>query len=382
MRTMIAMLASLVLVQPPIVVSTLNELRQAAASAGPGTTILVAPGDYVGGVFLSNLHGAEGRPIVIAARDPKNPPRFIGGAGVQLSKITHVHLRDLRIQNVTANGLNIDDGGAITKPSRHVVLERITVTDTPSGNNDGIKLSGLRNFRVSGCTVQRWGGSGIDMVGCQEGLIEDCVFQRGGDSGVQAKGGSSEIVVRTSRFMDYGQRGVNIGGSTGVAFFRPPIDQMPKNGRYEARDIRVEGCTFVGGVAPIAYVGADGARVRFNTIYTPTRWTIRILQETRLEGFVPCRNGVFEDNLVIFKTSGWASGGVNVGDATAPQTFRFTRNFWYCADDPSRSTPTLPTPETGGTYGLDPQATLDAEGRVTVSPTSPARDVGAHAFRP
>jgi hypothetical protein len=120
--------------------------------------------------------------------------------------------------------------------------------------------------------------------------------------------------------------------------------------------------------------------VRFNTIYTPDRWAIRILQETRAEGFVPCRNGAFEDNLVVFRIDRWASGGVNIGDGTAAHTFRFARNFWYCIDDPARSTPRLPTPEVGGVYGVDPRITVDESGAVTVAPTSPAQGVGAHAF--
>jgi len=54
----------------------------------------------------------------------------------------------------------------------------------------------------------------------------------------------------------------------------------------------VEGNTFIGGGAPWR-LWADGAVVRFNTIYHPQRWALRILQETRAPGFVPSRNGEF-----------------------------------------------------------------------------------------
>jgi hypothetical protein len=119
----------------------------------------------------------------------------------------------------------------------------------------------------------------------------------------------------------------------------------------EARNLRVEGNTFVGTAAPVAFVGVDGAVVRFNTIERPGRWVLRILQETKAPGFVPCRNGEFSDNTVVFDSAHWSEGGVNIGAGTAPETFKFARNWWYCADNPERSRPRLPTAEVDGTYG-------------------------------
>jgi len=78
----------------------------------------------------------------------------------------------------------------------------------------------------------------------------------------------------------------------------------------------------------VAFVGVDGAEVRFNTIYRPERWAFRILQETTAAGFVACRNGRFTDNIVAFHSSQWSSGGVNIGPNTAPGTFQFARNWW------------------------------------------------------
>jgi hypothetical protein len=101
----------------------------------------------------------------------------------------------------------------------------------------------------------------------------------------------------------------------------------------------------------VGFVGVDGAVVRFNTFERPGRWVLRILQETREPGFVPCRNGEFTDNTIAFESSSWGTGGVNIGGGTAPDTFKFARNWWYCIDNPARSRPTLPTPETGGVYG-------------------------------
>jgi hypothetical protein len=151
---------------------------------------------------------------------------------------------------------------------------------------------------------------------------------------------------------------------------------MPPAGKYEAKNIFVQGCTFSGSVAPIAFVGVDGATVRFNTLIIPERWAIRILQETRLPGFVPSRNGVFENNLITFGSDRWASGGVNVGDGTAPESFRFRENFWYCIDASDRSRPQVPTAERDGVYGRDPMLKDD----LTVKPGSPATRYGAHAW--
>jgi hypothetical protein len=61
-----------------VVVSSVGDLRRAAADAKLGATILIAPGEYVGGVFLKGLHGAAGRPIVIAGQSRDNPPRRRG----------------------------------------------------------------------------------------------------------------------------------------------------------------------------------------------------------------------------------------------------------------------------------------------------------------
>ncbi|MBV6457155.1 MAG: hypothetical protein HONBIEJF_00262 [Fimbriimonadaceae bacterium] len=357
-----------------------NELRQAVVAAKPGDRILIEPGSYRGGISFQNLAGKPGQPIVIAGGDPKRPPKFSGGgSAIHLSDISHVELRDIQIVNPQHNGLNIDDGGTLETPSHHVVLANIQVSDMPAGNNDGIKLSGLDDFVVRNCTVQRWGGSAIDMVGCHRGRIEGCTFRKGGSSGVQAKGGSSEIVIQGSLFHDYGERGVNLGGSTGEPYFRPPISMMPAKGRYEARDLRVTGCTFVGGTAPIAFVGVTGAHVDFNTIYVPKQWAMRILQETTSTGFLPSQRGRFTDNLVIFRSDQWAAGGVNIGPGTQPETFTFERNFWYCMDRPSHSRPQLPTAERDGQYGLDPQLSDPDKLDFRVQTGSPAKKFGAHA---
>ncbi|MGQ9503533.1 MAG: right-handed parallel beta-helix repeat-containing protein [Thermogutta sp.] len=330
-----------------------NQLRQVLRAVQPGVTIRIQAGQYPGNVYLENLHGAANAPIIIEGVDPQNPPVFVGGeTGWQISEGSHFVLRYLRFRGQKVNGLNIDDGGSFETPTHHIRLENIVVEDVgPKGNFDGIKLSGVTDFVVRHCRVEGWGGQAIDMVGCHRGLIEQCTFRGkegfSQDTGPQAKGGSSQITIRHCLFLDAAQRSVQLGGSTGLAFFRP------RGVLYEAKDLLVENCVFVGGEAAVSFVGVDGAIFRQNTVIRPKLWVLRILQETREPGFVPSRNGVFERNLIVFRSD--LRDFVNVGPATAPETFRFADNWWYCEDRPQASRPRLPVEETGGIYGQDPQ---------------------------
>jgi hypothetical protein len=215
------------------------------------------------------------------------------------------------------------------------------------------------------------------MVGCHRGVIEDCTFRDREDeaasTGVQTKGGTRDVTIRRSRFEHAGQRAVNVGGSTALAYFRP------KPETFEAKDITIEGCTFIGSEAPIAFVGVDGATVRFNTFYRPTKWFLRILQETREPGFVPCRNVTFTDNLLVWRWDELATS-VNVGAYTAPETFQFARNWWYCIDEPARSILRLPVIEKDAAGGSDPLFRDASKGDLRLAEKSPARAHGADAL--
>jgi hypothetical protein len=339
-----------------ITVDTRGGLIRAVRSAQPGTQVLIAPGEYRGELHFGPLAGTAKSPISIAALDAENPPVITGGSfAMHLVRPRHVELRGLHIRGPRGNGLNIDDGGKADSPAEHVRLVGLHIENVgPTGNRDGIKLSGVDKFVIQDCVVRRWGtsGSAIDMVGCHQGRIENCTFQFQDDvfaNGVQTKGGSSDVAIRRCRFEHAGNRSINIGGSTGAAYFRPPAPG------YEAQRILVEDCTFVGSMAPIAFVGVDGAIVRHNTIYRPGRWVIRILQESQGDEFTPCRNGVFANNLIAFRADEVRSV-VNVGGGTSAETFQFSGNHWFCIDRPARSDRLgLPTREQNGSYGVDPK---------------------------
>ncbi len=371
-----------------VIVGDERQLRDAVSQAQPGTMILIEPGVYRGGFYFTDVNGQPDKPIIIAGLDPDNPPIIKGGdEGIHFVEASYLQLHNLVLTGARQNGLNIDDGTSYDTPAHHIVLRGLAVSDVgPDGNRDGIKLSGVDDFRIENCTVVRWSsdGSAIDIVGCHNGVIENSRFSHtvtDTGSGIQAKGGSRHIRIRRNRFENAGARAIAIGGSTGFQFFRPPLSQW-KGPLWEARDIVVEGNAFIGSSAPIAFVGVDGAVVRFNTLYRPKRWALRILQETKAPGFVPSRSGVFTDNVIVFFSSQWAEGGVNIGPDTAPETFQFARNWWYCMDDPTKSRPRLPTQEQDGVYGRDPMLRNPERGDLRLHPNSPARHVGMDGLPP
>jgi hypothetical protein len=364
-----ALLASGAAAQPARVVPvrTDADLRAALARAGPGTVLELAPGAY-GGLHHAGLKGSAAAPIVIRSADPRRPAVFTGQ--VQLSDAAYVVLQDFVSRGSRSNGLNLDDGGTFETPAHHLILRGLVVEDNgPRGNLDGIKLSGVDDFLVEDCTVRRWGsgGSAIDMVGCHRGLFLGCRLEdedRRAATGIQAKGGSSEIVVRGCTFAHAGQRAVNIGGSTGEAFFRP------QGALYEARRILVLGCTFAGSEAPIAFVTTEESQVLFNTVLFPKKWVLRILQEKPAPPYIPCRRNTFAGNLVVWH-AGEVSTHVNVGPNTEAASFRFAGNSWYCSDRPAASRPRLPAFETDGLYGRSPGGLSSADGSWPSSPASP-----------
>ncbi len=356
-------------------VDSLAALRRAAAAAQPGTAVLLEPGRYSGRVNLADVAGWEGAPIVIGGADADDPPVIDGGGeAMHLSNCRYVTLRNLVVTDCRHNGINIDDGGDYDTPTHHVTVERVTIRGVgPKGNFDALKLSGLDDFVVRDCRFEGWGGSAIDMVGCHRGVVSDCTFLgREGysqHSGIQIKGGSADVLVRGSFFKDAGQRAINIGGSTGLEYFRP----RPEG--FESRGVEVAGNRFVGSTSPINWVTSDGGHVHHNTIYLPDRWVMRILQEQPVDRFSPCRDGVFEHNLVVF---GRLHRFVNVGPHTAADTFVFRNNAWF--DTLGDRKPQLPTREKGGVYGVDPKLDHPGEPGMRITSTdSRLRDVGARA---
>lgn len=355
-----------------------GDIEQAVAAAGPSTRIIVRAGTYdrVGSI---SPQGEEGRPIKIEAEGDVTIDAGGGGnTGWSMSDPRWVVIEGFRIINSGVHGMNIDDGGSYDTPGEFLVLRDITIPSAGSGgNNDCIKMSGIDDFwvlnsDVAGCDR----GEIIDMVGCHRGVIANNAFASPVGNGVQAKGGSSDTIVANNVFTDIPGRAVNAGGSTGLEFFRP-IDAP-----FEAARIRVIANLFVrGGTdsgAPIAFVGCDACEFLNNTVIEPTTWIARILQESADARFVPSRNGLFANNIIVMNVAD-IRAWFNVGGNTAPETFTFTNNLWFALDDSGFSGPVYSDGIPAGTNDIiqDPAMVDYAGGNYRVMSGSPADAAGA-----
>ena len=352
----------------------------AAAAATPGTAIRLLPGDHATGQFVSQLRGAADAPIWIGGEPGATPrPRFAGGAqALQLQRAAYVVVHDLEITGATANGINIDDGGLFDDPtaSHHVAIARLHVHDVGTGgNNDCIKVSGIRDLAIYDSRLERCGagGSGVDHVGCHRSVVARNVFDGAMATAVQAKGGSADVDVRQNRIRITGARAINLGGSTDLDLFRPSLSASAPNA--EARRIRVFDNIITGlgaSATPFAFVGCVDCLAAHNLVRGEQRWHVRILQETA-DGaggyaFEPARGGRVVANTFVFRAASLATA-VNVGAGTDAPSFTFANNLWYASDAPAQSAPQLPVAETGGIAGTasgyagvpdDPHAPLPA----------------------
>lgn len=354
--------------------SPFASIDRALDEADAGTRVLVHAGSY-GPISASGLTGTALRPIGIVADGDVTLEARGDDAIIGMSDPQYVVIDGFTLSGATVHGMNIDDGGSYASPAHHVVLRRISIASAGSGgNNDCIKLSGVDDFwvlqsDVAGCNR----GEAIDMVGCHRGVIAGNHFHDVVQNGVQAKGGSADVLVHGNRFVNIPGRAVNAGGSTGLEFFRP-IDAP-----FEAARLSVIANVFVNNGemtgAAVAYVGCDGCIAAHNTIIEPQAYVVRILQESTDARFVPSRNGLFVNNLIVLTPSALRSQLVNVGVGTAPETFVFGNNLWYAPDEDSGWTPNLGDvpDETGSLTQDDPEMIDLSGGDYHIASTSPAR---------
>lgn len=332
-----------------------------AQAVKPGDQIVLLPGTHRPASFLA-LRGTEREPITIRGVDAEHPAEIAAeGSGLLLQSPRHLVLQDIVVTGARQNGINIDDqdgSGTIGDPwEADLTLRRVTVRATgPAGNTDGIKLSGLRRVRLESCVVEGWGGSAIDLVGCHDVVIEGCILRgvKGYEqsSGIQTKGGSSGVTIIGCRFEDAGSRAVNLGGSTGLGYFRPPVPEDAAPGsRFEAERVRVERCVFLGGECAVAIVGARGAEVVACTIVGPRRWPFRLLQETTDPRFGRSEGALVAGCIIVADVLGTP---INIGHGTDPGAFRFEQNIWWAPGITERALDALPGERRGAQHMLDP----------------------------
>lgn len=328
---------------------TFRNIQEAAIYASPGDTIFVKEGSYNGGMHIVNLKGNADNYIYLLGEKNKSAIINGGSNAIQFSDPEYIKIENLIFQGQTGNGVNIDDGGDYATPANNVIIKNCVFRDmNASGNNDLLKLSGLNNFSVDSCIFQNGatGGSGIDMVGCHNGDISRNRFKNMGSNAIQAKGGTQFIEIWANFFENCGQRTLNLGGSTGLAYFRP-IDA-----KFEAADLNVYSNIIIGSIAPIAYVGSIRVKVINNTLINPEKWAIRILQESVDESrFYNCGDNSFKNNLIYL---GNLSTETNTGPNTNPESFEFSNNFWYNYQNSNWDGPFIPVVDNNQTINLSP----------------------------
>jgi glycopeptide antibiotics resistance protein len=349
-----------------IVINAGTGISDALRPLRPGDKLLLGPGEYPGHQFSSQIHGTADLPITVCGSSVDAPPVIKGGdTAWQLMSCSHLVLENLVFEGSGSNGLNIDDSG--TEKSKgschHIVLRNLVVRDIGgTGNEDGIKLSGVDDFQIDSCVVEKWGqqGQAIDMVGCHRGKIDNCEINGKNFSsvGIQMKGGSTDIVVNGCRTFGVVDRGLQIGGITGDQFFRPRIEG------YEAKRITVRHCVFEGSEASIAFVNAVSCTLEDCILHLPKRWFLRILQEQQGPAFDPCNHGNIRRSIFLYKDRELLSP-VNIGAGTDPGSFQFVDNIWFCVDGPTnRDALVLPSDEQRGLYGVDPKIETDGRGKL------------------
>jgi hypothetical protein len=357
---------------------TYPNLTAAARQAQPGDTILFRTGVYTGGQYPDNLQGTAAQWIHILAAPGANVIIRGSTEAWHFSDGAYLHISGIIFEQQTGNGVNIDDSGSYATPSHHILIENCIFRNmNATGNNDLLKLSGVDSFEVRHCKFLNGaaGGSGIDMVGCHHGVIQNNRFENLGSTGIQAKGGTQFIRIEANFFKNAGARALNLGGSTGLQFFRP------MDAPFEAADLQVYANIFMGSQAPVAYVGSVRVQVVNNTIYLPTRWVVRILQETvDPSRFASSGDNSFVNNIVYVDNN--LSTEVNIGSNTRPQTFTFSNNLWYNYQNPASSKPVLPVTETNGIIEQNPLFKSSAAEDFSLQPTSPAVGKGKTVAAP
>jgi len=119
-------------------VDTFERLQRAVDAAEPGTTIVVAPGTYHGGLIVRRS-GAEGRPIVIRGDiKPRSVPVWerkdlpvldakSRETGILLDGVHHVVLDGLQVRNASKHGVYL-------LRASHCVVQRMQIYDNGTWN--------------------------------------------------------------------------------------------------------------------------------------------------------------------------------------------------------------------------------------------------------
>jgi len=221
----------------------INTLNKAFTILSAGDTLSIENGIYSGGQSYSNLKGEENNFIYFIGKSNTDVIIEGGNSAMQISDCEFLRFENITFTKQKLNGVNVDDAGTYDSPTHHIQFYNCVFSDMQAtGNNDLLKLSGLEDFLIQKCHFKNGatGGSGIDMVGCHSGTITENIFENMGSNSIQNKGGTENIYITKNKFINGGARAINIGGSTGLEYFRP------LDAEFESARIKVHSIIFIG----------------------------------------------------------------------------------------------------------------------------------------
>lgn len=337
-------------------VATAESFHEALQRAQRGDQILMAPGTYRGTFHASGLSG-----VTIRSADANNLAAIDAtdtGEGLKLSRADRVTVADLIIENASANGINIDDGG-FKQLSTRVVLRRLTVRN---GGGHGIKFAGVDGFLIDSVTVQDWGNghAGFNLLGAHNGIVQHSLVRRtstSGGFGLKVESGSTNVAIRANRFESAGERAIQFGGFAGLHPFRTRTTDGATAERVTAEGnvIVSNGADGEGIRSAIAFIGVRNVEFRFNFIFRPGVFVGRVLREGSHPEAADCCHRVFRNNVIA-----WYDGDINnaiafnVGPDTYPESLEFRANRWVNLSPHGLSEVQLPTKDEQPSYGIDP----------------------------
>lgn len=321
-----------------------------AAKLRPGDEIILMPGNHKPATF-EGIAGEAGKPIVIRGVDAEHPGLIVADReGLRLNRPRHVLIQDVIVTGAKLNGIVIDFPRVTTVPGESesvqesdlldgvwwradVTLRNVTVERTgPTGQRQAVRLAGVSNIEIEQCRIEGWGGAAIEMVGCREVTVQSCRFnglegfsQMGG---IVMRAGTREVVIERNRFDNAGEFVVAMGGVSDRPHFRPPVRPDEPGPRFEAIEIAVSECVFVGGGCTVVFANADGCSFRSNTVVRPKSFVMNLRADQRDKPFAPSQRHVFSSNLIV-----WEPGDLQKFALVMPgvvgERFIMEQNLWW-----------------------------------------------------
>lgn len=277
----------------PITVRNALTLTLAMKTASPGSTIILAPGEY-GQIGLSDLSFET--PVTLVAKDVQTTGFVLRNvSGLRVVGLTVVledpansgrlavgDSQNIQFSGLTARGLPRGQGLAFTK-SRNVRVEKSSF----SGFRNGIVHSGCYDMAIEGNSFRQLGSDGITGAGTSRLLIKDNDFT----DFLPTPGAHPDAIQLFTRNTTESAEDITIVGNRirrgsgavmqGV-FITDQVGTLPYR-RVVIRDNIIEGSMYNG----IAVAHAEDVEVSGNTVqpYEGMNARINLVKVTRAQVF-------------------------------------------------------------------------------------------------